>query len=173
MSGARGATKIVGGARGGTKFVGGAWKGQKFAFQTVLEASGPCGKFQSRVYPPYYSSRLPTAWLVGGATAYVGRVPGSGNPLGQIFFLSDGRMSFNLAPRVNESGGGTGPELLPSVESGIVIEYVHGTAGTLRIAGILNDTTEPYIWTPSNAAAVRTFYNAVRSGDNLIFRLIY
>ena len=163
-----GNSKAVGMAFGNSKAVGGAWGNQKFAFQTVFEWSGACVKLGSTVQMPRNLTALPRAWIVGGGTAYLGSTTTWSFPRLQG---NTGAVRMQIASVAGDAGGSAGPELTPAVESGLRMEFIHATAGTLPLTGI-TDSTEPYVWFPSNRSAMTAWINAVRNGDNVRVRFI-
>ena len=93
---------------------------------------------------------LPESWFVSDT-------PASRRKLASVIL-------YRGAGQVNLQFGGTstteaGPELLPAVESGLVITFRQGT-NSLILSGI-SDTTEPYSWVPSNFREVKTFASQV------------
>ena len=163
-----GNSKAVGMAFGNSKAVGGAWGNQKFAFQTVFEWSGACRKTGLIDSPRNSAAQLPTAWIVGGGAAYLATSGTFSFP--RVF--PDGRIQLFLNSRPNIGEQAPGPQLTDAAERSLRMEFIHATAGTVVVVGTGSDTTEPYLWTPSNSAQVIAWFNGVRSGDNVRVRFI-
>ena len=172
-----GNSKAVGMAFGNSKAVGGAWGNSKFAFQTVFEWSGACNKYTPRTVTAVSPSRnsatpLPSEWVVGGGNAYLAIDGQPGITGSQVVLTTQGRVLLFLATSPNSLGGSAGPEMTADFERNVRIEFIHARAGTLPIVGTGSDTAEPYIWTPTNSAAVIAWINAVNNGDNVRVRFI-
>ena len=107
------------------------------------------------------SGALPTEWMVGGATGYLTIAAVTSG--GQVLLRTD----------VVKTYGGIqpGPEFLPAVETGIRLTF-EGGGSSVEVTGI-TDTTEPYLWTPSNSLAVAAFYGGLSVGASVSLSLRY
>ena len=92
---------------------------------------------------PTGQGALPTEWMKGGVTAYVS----------QIGLKTDtGRIYLSLTLHEIITGAVTGPEFRSAVETGIRLTFESG-GSSVEVTGI-TDTTEPYVWIPSNSSDV-------------------
>ena len=115
------------------------------------------GATQTGLSPTTLRGPLPTEWIVGGATAYVQRV----------FLKSNGDVGLQLSTSSSGSGVSAGPEFTDAVKQKIIITFSKSGGDNqdfLFLNGI-GDSTEPYVWTPSNSGAVATFTGLLRTGD--------
>lgn len=165
-------TERVGGIKIGTEMVEVAKIGTEIAFRaetvTVFEWSGALIKAAGFVGSPRTNTQLPTEWFENGATAYVGRHRTLRST--PILRGSNGHVTLQFQPDLVESASEPGPQLTSAAESGLRIEMIHATAGTLVIIGTGSDTSEPYGWVPTNSAEVIAWYNAVSNNDNVRVR---
>jgi len=130
------------------------------ARQTVaLNAPRSSSFIFSGIYALWYSNTgfgdLPAAWFAAGADT----------SLRSVHVEPSGRLIVDI-------GGGRN-DLLASVRDDVDLT-IETSLGSVTVEGIGgSDSSEPYTWTPSNAAEVTALYNAIRSRSSLAATLTF
>ena len=123
----------------------------EFTVSAIKVGVSPDGRIA--LLPPL-DSVIPGDWLDSGADTAIS----------QITIFEDGSLNLNIV--------GSAANLVPDAESNMTIRFTSGT-NVYNTTGVGNDMTDPYNWTPSNSAAVTTFFNAVTDGASVTVRLEY
>ena len=112
--------------------------------------------------------QIPSHWLADGGPGYLRHA---------LIYRADsiitsrrGRVQLGLATTQLGTFGSAGPDFTDDLESGLRIIWSKG-ANSVTIIGTGSDTTEPYAWVPSNAAAVGAFANTLADGNMVTLML--
>ena len=109
-------------------------------------------------------AQVPVAWFAAGSVpAYLVRVR---------IVTGNGAMEVRISTDPTGSGSEAGPSVLVSLLSNLRIELT-SPAGSITVSGFGTDTSEPYVFLPSDAAGVQAWANAVTTGDSCSARSVH
>ena len=101
----------------------------------------------------YAFPNLGSGLAAGADDIYLGRL---------VLRSTDGRISLQLAPTASMHPGFAGDEFSDQMEQNGSITFEASDGESVTVTGI-SDSTEPYNWIPSNAAALGVLVNHIRN----------
>ena len=107
-------------------------------------------------------AQVPVTWFAAGSVpAYLVRVR---------IILGNGAIEVRVSTDPTGSGSEAGPSVLVSLLSNLAIELT-SPAGSIAVSGFGTDTSEPYVFLPSDVAGVQAWANNVVDGNTLSARI--